>query len=496
MKFKSFGVKLWIYFAFFTAVMFCILWLLQTVFLQSFYNSMAVKNVEKAANSISVELNNDNIYDFIDNLAYNNSLLIFLTNESGKAIYNTDSYTNLYKEHKPHYSENNSDNPYYNSSEVKSWQIGAMRNLPNDYASFLQKLSDNGNSVGYKTENGSAYIYGMLLSEEWSASNNIGSGKTILYISSALEAVGGTVGILRIQLIWTTIISLIVGIIIAYFASRRFSVPVASISAQAKRMANGDFECDFQKGFCSELDELSDTPSYTAEELKKSDEFRREFLANISHDLRTPLTMIKGYAEAVKEFSWEDKKEREADLGVIIRETDRLTELVNDILEYSALRSDNTKIEFENFNISALTQKVISSFSLVCKNRGYVIQSDIEPEQMAFGNKNQLERVLYNLIDNAITHSGIDKKIEVVLKHINNSVRIEVRDFGKGIKKEELPYIWDRYFTLKQQKRNEKGSGLGLAISKEILLAHKSDFGVECEVGQGSTFWFELQSAQ
>ncbi|MGN0182490.1 MAG: ATP-binding protein [Candidatus Ornithomonoglobus sp.] len=457
---------------------------------------MAITNVKKAAEHILSESDSSDIYSFIDALAYNNSLLIFLTDTAGSTIYSTDEHSALYNKNTFHHSSDNlKNNPYYNDGELMNWQIGALRNLPYGYDSFLKKLSESkSGTVSYKTENGSSYIYGALLPESWSVSNNVGSGEAVLYISSALEAVGGTVGILRMQLIWTTIISLVIGIIIAYFASRRFSAPVASISAQAKGLADGNFSCEFQKGFCSELDELADTLSHAAEELKKTDEFRREFLANISHDLRTPLTMIKGYAEAVRDFSWEDEKEREEDLGVIIREADRLTGLVNDILEYSALRSGNGIIKCENTEISALTQKVISNFSRLCKNNGCIIQSAIEPEQTVYGNKEQMERVLYNLIDNAITHSGENKKIEVVLKHINNHVRIEVHDFGKGISKEELPYIWDRYFTLKQQKRNEKGSGLGLAISKEILLAHKADFGVESEMGQGSIFWFELKS--
>ncbi|MGN1318449.1 MAG: ATP-binding protein [Lachnospirales bacterium] len=497
MKVKSFGVKLWTYFAFLMAIMFVILWLLQTVFLQNFYNSMAVKNVEKAANKILNEEENTNIFDYIDTLAYNNSLLIFLTDENGKVIYNTDEHFNLYKEHSKNSSNNQSNNAYFKEGRLKNWQIGASRNLPRDFSSFLDKLSESEDkTIGYKTENGSSYIYGMFLSENWAKSNNVGENTVVLYISSSLEAIGGTVGIIRMQLIWTTIISLIISMIIAFFASHRFSKPVEILSNESKKMAKGDFDCEFKKGFCKELDALADTLNYTAEELRKTDEFRLDFLANISHDLRTPLTMIKGYAESIYDFSWENKKECEEDLAVIIKETDRLTALVNDILEYSSLHFEKNHTEYEKFNISNLTESIITQFSKLCNNKECEIKSYIDENVFVYGNKKQIERVLYNLIDNALTHSGNIKKIDITLNKTNDEAVIKIRDYGKGIPKEELAHIWDKYFTMKQQKRNALGSGLGLAISKEILLSHKAIFGVESEEGKGCEFWFKLKNMQ
>lgn len=484
---KSFGAKLWFYFALFTAIIFVTLWLLQTVFLQYFYNGMAIKNVKEVAAQIAAQQDAADLDNLLDNLAYKNSLLIFLTDEEGNILYGTDEHRRVYEREPQHNPSGENKNPYRSSGEMQNWQIGINRNLslPQGYDSFLQQLAESKDgTIGYQLENGSTYIYGMVLSlEETSA---------ILYISTSLDAVGATVTILRTQLLWVTVASILLAFAIAFFLARRFSQPISTISEQAKHLAQGNFESNFEKGFCTELDELADTLNQTASALSRTESFRREFLANISHDLRTPLTMIRGYAEMVRDISWEDEKQRENDLSVIIRETNRLTELVNDILDYTTFQSESTQKELEPVDISKVAQEVLKQFSPLCQHNGYSLDAQITPALMVSGNPQQLSRVLYNLIDNAVSHAGESRNVQIILNETGNAVRAEVHDFGEGIPPDDLPYIWERYFTLKQQKRNEKSSGLGLAISKEILQAHGAKFGAESTEGHGSTFWFEL----
>lgn len=480
-KHSAFGVKLWAWFALFAAAILAVLWLLQTVFLQNFYDHMAIENVQKTAKEIVLHQQDTELSALLDRLAYENALLLFLTDREGNLIYSTDEHSGVYGGDGARQSSGG--NPYHNQ-ETLGWQAGASRHLslPQDFDAFLKKLDESGGTVGYRLEGGDTYVYGQYLSTA--------EGEAVLYVSAALEAVGATVSILRLQLLWVTAASLLLALGLAALISLRFSKPVAAISRKARAMAAGDFSGGFEKGFCAELDSLADTLDDTAAELSRAENVRQEFLTNVSHDLRTPLTMIRGYAEMVRDISWQDDEQRESDLNIIMRESDRLTGLVNDILEYTALQSGGQRTVFEAVDLSAAAEEVLSRFLPLCRKEGYCLERQIQPGLTVRGSGQQLSRVLYNLIDNALRHAGEKRTVQVVLREKGETVRAEVRDFGPGIPKEELPRVWERYFTSKQ--RGAKGSGLGLAISKEILTAHHARFGVDSGRGMGSLFWFEL----
>ncbi|MGN0159094.1 MAG: histidine kinase dimerization/phospho-acceptor domain-containing protein [Brotaphodocola sp.] len=312
---KSFGAKLWIWFMLFAAFIFMALWLLQIVFLQYFYDGMAIKNVKKVAAQIARQQKEPEFDQLLDSLAYENSLLIFVTDRQDGIVYGTDEHSHVYGRERQSREDNENKNPYRNSGEKWNWQIGAERNLslPQDYDVFLQRLSDSKDgTVGYQLDNSSTYVYGMVLPSE--------EHDTIIYISTSLDAVGATELILRTELLWVTVASVLLAFAIAYLIARRFSHPVSILLEQARHMTEGDFQVCFEQGFCTELDELADTLKQTADELSRTEQFRREFLVNISHDLRTPLTMIDGYAEMIRDISGEDREQREMDLEIIIRE--------------------------------------------------------------------------------------------------------------------------------------------------------------------------------
>lgn len=478
MKAKSFGVKLWLYFALFTAVIFFLLWLLQTVFLQSFYNKMEIRNINYCAERIVNEQNDEDLTEIIDDIAHKNALLVFLTDLDGNIIYSTDEHN--YKKGNRQRTQQN-ENPFKNNTEQLNLQKGTFRKLPDGYEDFLLKLYESDKkTVNY--ENDASFIYGTVLDN-----NNV------LYISKPLDSVEGTINILCKQLILVTLASLIFGFILSYFFSRRFSKPIKAITEQALNINNAEYQPHFDKGFCKETDELSNIIEKTSEDLIKAENYRREFFANISHDLRTPLTMIKGYAEMVKDFSWQEKDTRENDLDVIIKESDRLTRLVNEILDYETLQSKTKKYDIKKCNMSEIASAIVKQFAALSENNGIVINTNIENDLFALCDEQEISRVLYNFIDNAMNHTKYE--ITVSIKQNNDKVFVEVRDFGDGIGEESLEYIWDRYFTKKQSKRSKTGSGLGLAISKEILAAHNAEYGVINKTGDGTTFWFALERA-
>ena len=214
-------------------------------------------------------------------------------------------------------------------------------------------------------------------------------------------------------------------------------------------------------------------------------------LANVSHDLRTPLTMIKGYAEEVGEYSWQDEQQRKSDIAVIVRETDRLTALVNEILEYSELQANGNTKDFQTVDLSMLVSRTAETFHSLYSREGYEISCEIENDITVIGSVSQLERAVINLLDNAVRHTGENKKVFVSLCREERGTILKVTDYGKGIPASELDAIWDRYYTSRQ--RNGQGSsGLGLAIVKQIVTLHGGNCKADSIPGDGSTFIIEL----
>lgn len=289
---------------------------------------------------------------------------------------------------------------------------------------------------------------------------------------------------------WTTLVALILAWFLAWTIARHFSRPIAALATEASELAKGQFDGSAGRGSSAELDRLADAMEQAAADITKARNAQRDFLANVSHDLRTPLTMIRGYAEMVRDISWRDEAQRENDLGVIIRESERLTGLVNDVIGYSKLDECSLALQSSTFDFSAMARTVVGQFEPICAREGRVINADIASNLTVTGDERQLSRVLYNLIDNAVTHA--ESAIWISASQGAGAVRVEVRDDGAGIPAQTLPHVWDRYFRTAQTGRNKVGSGLGLAICKQILEAHDCRYGVQSEAGKGSVFWFEI----
>ena len=216
-------------------------------------------------------------------------------------------------------------------------------------------------------------------------------------------------------------------------------------------------------------------------------------LANVSHDLKTPLTMIKAYAEMIRDISGEVKSKRDKHTNVIIEEADRLTLLVNDILNLSRLQSSVDILEKSTFNISELAENVLYRFENVVENQGYVIEKEVESNLFVFADEKKIEEVIYNLVSNSINYTGEDKTIKFYLKKSGNSAILEVLDSGKGMDKEQIETIWEKYYRVSEiHHRAVKGTGLGLSIVKTILDAHGLKFGVISKKDVGSNFYVEF----
>ena len=282
-------------------------------------------------------------------------------------------------------------------------------------------------------------------------------------------------------------------VILGLYLSKKVVKPIIKINYQAKDLGGPNRTVFDENVGYKEANELSKTLNIASAELSKTESLRTELIANVSHDLRTPLTLIRGYSEVMRDIPGQATPEN---LQVIIDETDRLSSLVNDMLQTSRIQSENIDIVKTEFSITEEIKSVVNNYSLMTENKGYKLFFDCNADVTVTGDKDLLIRAVMNLINNAITHSGDGNAVLVRQLIKDKYVRIEVSDKGPGISPDKLDLIWDRYYKVdSEHKRPDSGSGLGLSIVKSIVSLHNGNYGVRSREGEnsGSTFWFEIE---
>lgn len=316
---------------------------------------------------------------------------------------------------------------------------------------------------------------------------------TYAFIMASLEPLGATTSILASQLVYVTIGVLLLSFVIAYFISKNISKPIVQMSRSAKRMGNGILNVHFDtNSSIEEINELAVTLNKMNAELVKTDELRRDLMANVSHDLKTPLTMIKAYAEMIRDLD-QQKEKKDAHLNVIIEEADRLNVLVNDILNLSKLQSNIEELNMEEFDLTECINTILKRYDILREKEGYQFIFKQTKPLMIQADRAKMEQVIYNLINNAINYTGKDNKVTIKVKESKDSIRVQIIDTGKGIKEEDLDVIWDRYYkSSKKHKRNAFGTGLGLSIVKNVLEHHHFNYGVTSKINKGTTFFFDV----
>ena len=320
-------------------------------------------------------------------------------------------------------------------------------------------------------------------------------GSLFLYAIAFLSPLGPAVSILRSQLMIVTILVIAAGLILAVYTSNRLSEPLAQMSKDAKRLGEGDFDVHFTASGYTEINELADTLNVAAAQLKTTDALRKDIMANVSHDLRTPLTMIKSYAEMIRDLSGDNKEKREEHLGVIIEETDRLSKLVNEILLLSKFQSGVAEFENKPFDIQKAAGEIVQTYK-VMESEGYTICFEpIDEEVIVNGDEQRIKQVISNLISNAVKYSEERKDIRVYFEKEEGYIKLVIEDHGMGIAEDQLERIWSRYQRASQRTaRSKDGSGLGLSICSEILKRSGAEYGVESKLGEGSKFWFKMKT--
>lgn len=309
----------------------------------------------------------------------------------------------------------------------------------------------------------------------------------LVIIETEITPLASTVETLTVQLLCLTLILLPLGITLAVVISRRIAKPITEITESAKRLGGGDYSVRFEGRGSREVSGLADTLNFAADELSKTDGLRRELLANVSHDLRTPLTMIKGYAEVMRDLPGENTPEN---VQIIIDEAGRLNDLVNDLLDLSRLEAGVLELQKERFNLTGSIREILTRYDKLAD-----FKFPFEPKEEAYitADKLKISQVVYNLVNNAVNYAGEDKTVSLTQEVLDGNVRISVTDTGEGIPADKLQDIWDRYYKVdREHRRAQVGTGLGLSIVKNVLDLHGGSYGVISELGKGSTFWFQL----
>ena len=299
-----------------------------------------------------------------------------------------------------------------------------------------------------------------------------------------------TLNLNRRQLILLTVVLTVTASILAAVLSRQFTKPIYVIKDAIDRLAKNDFTAAPALQRQDELGQLSHSVEELGYALTRVDVLRKEVIANVSHELRSPLALIAGYAEMVRDISWKDEKQRSENLSLIIHEARRMSEMVNDIMDYSQFQSGYIQLRKASYNLYDIVESEVSHCTQSASGDGIQLslQSFSEDIMMEI-DALKISQVMRNLLNNAVNHTADGETIFVTVERDKGACRVSVKNPGDPIPEEDRAIIWERYQRSQHASSRRRGTGIGLSIVSTILEAHGMEYGVECEDGY-TVFWF------
>ena len=351
--------------------------------------------------------------------------------------------------------------------------------------SYLARVTNNSSDFGVDGDQGDNFdtiVYTKIV--------NAADYSSIIMVSGNITPLNATTETLASQMRYIALFMIVAVAILTLLMYRHIAKPIIGITTNAKQLPQGKYTIDPKTNRYKEAADLNNTLVQAANDIQKADKAKRDLISNVSHDLRTPLTMIGGYGEMMIDLPEEKTDEN---IQVIVDETKRLNALVNDLLDMSRLQDGRIVLHKEVFDISALLKTQLQKYDVYRMQEGYTIESELLDTIYVNADKIRIEQVINNFLNNAVNYGGEAKHIIVREIKKENVVRIEVQDFGEGIDPEDLDNIWDRYYKVdKEHVRVANGSGIGLNIVKQLLELHGVPYGVKSSKGKGSTFYFEM----
>lgn len=390
-----------------------------------------------------------------------------------------------------------------------------------DYSRYSQRLLDllfeSDDSDGRILEKGDRYevqinvddLTGTDFLEMWGVLDN---GNLFLF-RSPIESIRESVNLANRFLAEVGVASALISAMVVFLISGKITRPIKELTDISGRMIHLDFEAKYQGRSKTEIavlgqniNELSYTLEKTISELKsannelqrdierknKIDEMRKEFLSNVSHELKTPIALIQGYAEGLKEGISEDAESRDFYCEVIMDEASKMNAMVKKLLTLNELEFGNEKVSMERFDITALIRNYLQSAELLCKQKEIHVIMDEEEPVYVWADEFMVEEVFGNYFSNAINHIDGDHVIAIKLIKREKTVRISVFNTGEPIPEDSLPHIWEKFYKVdKARTREYGGSGVGLSIVKAVMDSMNQKYGA-VNYDNGVEFWFEL----
>lgn len=455
-KKSSISNRIWFYYFFFIVIVLAIIWLMQNLFIERSYSSLLIREVQKTGDQITRSYREgEDIKYLVRHHSINTTFKIQLVDEKGKITYPEDwlgvFYSNLF--------------------ETRNYQ---------DLALDFPKRPGQSQTYGLEDQDSQVIYYVSNLGQD-----------SYLLIESALRPIDSTVRIMQAQFPYIAIFTILIGIVVAFFAARRLSKPVEDLNDAAKSISTSNYDIVFPQSSIEELDELAQSLNYATQELAKMDQSRISLLANISHDLKTPLTVIRSYAEMIKDITGDDKKARDQNLDTIMQEADRLTEMVNSILDITKLELDMEELTLSRFSLKDMTEEICKRLEVFVQTNDTKLQIIASSQAIIEADQNKIRQVAYNLISNGITFAGENKLVTIEIIEDQDKITYAVIDQGPGIAQQDQEKVWEKYYTQSDNHaRRDVGTGLGLHIAKVVLEEHGFDYGVDSQKGKGSRFYF------
>lgn len=479
----SIGWKLARQLLLFVVITLSVTWVFQVFLLDAFYENAKHNELERVADALSTVVGTDHLNETLYSYSSEESIGIevFLVTEDGlKSVADTDEFG----ESRFFSSNGQIESIFRQTLENDGKYYGKMafggKEIEDDRFSIMDREYRGKDRIPAKLIR--LICAGIVTGED--------GNRYFIVMNTGLTPLQAVVNTLKTQFSWIALILLLLSAIVTVVIYRSISRPLILMTESAKQLADGDYDVHFSETGYRETKELAKTLNYASEELSRADHLQKELVANVSHDLRTPLTMIRGYAEMMRDIPDENAPEN---MQVIIDETERLSDLVSDLLDLSRFQAGVREPTFEVFDLTGTVTEALKRYDAFVRFKGYDITFEKSENVKINADQRMILQVLYNLINNAINYTGEDKKVEVLQTCEEGIVRISVTDTGEGIAEDQLKKIWERYYKVdKVHRQAAVGTGIGLSIVKEILNQHKATFGVQSRLGYGSTFWFEF----